>query len=135
MNLSEALNELKKGKYVRENNWPPSLHLRLLLNTENKDHEIVSYQLISIPFVYTIDILTKDDKWKHYENNDDELNFIDALSLLDKGEKVQLSHWDKDSFIIMERGTKNLILKKMEKLEWTPTTKCFLSNDWRIFEW
>lgn len=135
MKINEAIEKLKEGKYVREQEWPNGRHLRMMTSEEDGEKFIAVYDLISLPFLYSMDILTKDDKWKIYRSNAEEMNFFEALKFMENGSRMQLSQWNDDIWIEFERQTKDLILRKMEKLEWIPTVRCLLSNNWRLFEW
>lgn len=126
MDFKEASDALKEDKKIRRKSWDKSFYLMMDL-TDN----IKCYREEAVPFVYTVDIINSHD-WVIVGEGDDNISFPNIIKPLMEGKKVKLKEWPYDCFLEATQNGKELFMRRICEVNFTPTFECFTNNDWEV---
>lgn len=135
MDFKEAIKQLKEGKSVRRRTWEPFSYIKLATpsSVEKRNKEIRGFYQITIPFIYSSDIVLSED-WQIVGEDLSQLHdFTDALDRVFKqNAKIKLKAWPLNTWVELAEDKQTLHMKAMDHKEYNFMFQCMTASDWEL---
>ncbi len=125
MQLIEAMEELKVGKFIHRLAWKDKTFLKF------ENDKIQGYRYALGLYTYNSGIITS-NRWMEVGEPKNEYSFLEALELMKQRRYIRYFSWEPDRYILLSPDNKEIWYHRLETHEFTPSVECLLANDWEV---